>query len=387
MSLNSGGSESAVFLNGERLSAFSREIFPDLARADQRRWANVYLRGILSASGKKTIRNIAGPHSSLSDVQSLRQFINQSTWSWESVARRCTPVVSSRLPPELWVLDSVFIRKRGDASVGAGRWFVRRSGRTINGQMGVALFLSSQRSSVPVDWRILLRGRWMVDRELRKGAGVPEEYRLEHGWEAGVDLLDAAIRRGGPPRRPVVADCTGWPRAECLIRELAKRDIEFLVCVDASALPEEGQIATTPGRVTSSVVQLADRGTAHSAIRVVTQQPIQRDDPARHWVTNIDPWDLRILGLALPVLRRHGQDVERLVSDFGVHDFGGRSFGGWHRHLALVSAAFAFSALEKPEPPTAHRGAEHRGHLARSERRTLPAPRVPDAVAVPQGHR
>ncbi|WP_435174209.1 transposase [Actinacidiphila sp. bgisy145] len=139
MSLNSAG-PSVLFVDGERLSSFSREIFLDLARADQRRWAHIYLRGILSASGKKTIRNIAGPRASLSDAQSLRQFINQSTWSWESVARRCTPVVSSRMSPELWVLDSVFIRKRGEASVGAGRWFVRRLGRTINGQMSVGLF-------------------------------------------------------------------------------------------------------------------------------------------------------------------------------------------------------------------------------------------------------
>ncbi|WP_435174207.1 hypothetical protein [Actinacidiphila sp. bgisy145] len=226
----------------------------------------------------------------------------------------------------------------------------------------------------------------MVDRGLRESAGVPEEYRLEHGWEAGADLVDRAIRIGGLPRRPVVADCTGWPGAGRLIRELAKREVEFLIRVDPSALPGEGQTAASPGMVTSTVVQSADRSATSSAMRIVTQQMIQRGGPARHWVTNIEPWDMRILGQAQLVLRRHSRDIERLETDFGVHDFGGRSFGGWHRHLALVSAAFAFWVLERPEPRTVHREAGARGYQARTERRPTTACRVPDMVAVPWQH-
>lgn len=297
-------------------------------------------------SEKKSIKNIAGPHASPSDIQSLRQFINQSTWSWKQVAESYSGAIVADLLPELWVLDSVFIRKRGCASVGASRWFVRRSGRTMNGQMAVALFLSSRKASVPVGWRILVRGPWIRDSSLRRAAGVPAGYRLEHGWEAAIDLVDSTIRNGVLPRRPITADFRGLPGGHRLIDELAERGIEFLIEVDSTVLPAGYSAAGRPGTVTSSVAQRVWAGDSQSLIRVITENPGGAGVKTRYWMTNVSRWDVRLLKLSQHVLQRHAQDVKRLERAFGVRDFVGRSFGGWHRHLSLVSAAFAFSILE-----------------------------------------
>lgn len=46
--------------------------------------------------------------------------------------------------------------------------------------------------------------------------------------------------------------------------------------------------------------------------------------------------------------------LRRMEGRFGLQDFEGRSFPGWHRNVTLVSAACAYSRLAEPEPaPTA----------------------------------
>jgi hypothetical protein len=333
---------------------FFRNIFSCLPRADQRRWAEVYLKGLLAAPGKKSIKNIAGPQASPQDLQSLRQFINQSSWPWDQVTQRYTHLLAAVQSPELWILDSVFIPKRGTASVGASRWFVRKHGQTMNGQLGMALFMSSRRASVPVAWRILLRDRWASARETRRAGGIPDDYRLTHEWEAVLDLIDSAIRAGGLPRRPVAANLQNLPDAGLLISELADRKMEFLFEVDATALPDgySYSVAGQPGSLTNVVVSKPQEPEFRFVTRVVTQHPVGPEGKPRYWVTNIPQWDIGDLLFSQPVLRRHTFDLTRLEFQYGTRDFAGRSFGGWHRHMVLASAGLAFSVLEGASRPS-----------------------------------
>ena len=41
------------------LTRFVQEVFASLPRLDQRRWAEVYVRGLLRQDGRKSARNIA----------------------------------------------------------------------------------------------------------------------------------------------------------------------------------------------------------------------------------------------------------------------------------------------------------------------------------------
>ncbi|MGQ4426735.1 hypothetical protein ACN6LL_001412, partial [Streptomyces violaceoruber] len=45
--------------------------------------------------------------------------------------------------------------------------------------------------------------------------------------------------------------------------------------------------------------------------------------------------------------------LQRLQDDFGLLDFEGRSFPGWHHHMTMASAAGVYSHLTRD----AHRGA------------------------------
>jgi hypothetical protein len=47
---------------------------------------------------------------------------------------------------------------------------------------------------------------------------------------------------------------------------------------------------------------------------------------------------------------RVDQDFRRVADAVGIRDFTGRSFGGWHRHVTLASAAHAVVALAGTTP-------------------------------------
>ncbi|MGW7595457.1 transposase, partial [Streptomyces rubiginosohelvolus] len=49
----------ATTLAQASLPAFARGLFDHLPRADQRRWAHIYLEGLLNTPGKKSVRRIA----------------------------------------------------------------------------------------------------------------------------------------------------------------------------------------------------------------------------------------------------------------------------------------------------------------------------------------
>ena len=61
-------------------------MFAPMRRNDQRRWGEVYLRGLMLDGRRKSIEPMAarlrGRHE-----QCLQQFVNQSPWDWAAGAR------------------------------------------------------------------------------------------------------------------------------------------------------------------------------------------------------------------------------------------------------------------------------------------------------------
>jgi SRSO17 transposase len=67
-----------------RLEVFAAEMFESMARKDQRRWGEVYLRGLMLDGRRKSIEPMAARLED-GDEQCLQQFVNQSPWAWEPV--------------------------------------------------------------------------------------------------------------------------------------------------------------------------------------------------------------------------------------------------------------------------------------------------------------
>jgi SRSO17 transposase len=81
-----------------RLVAFAQAMFEPLARADQRRWGEVYLRGLMLDGKRKSIQPMAERLPD-GDEQALQQFLSQSPWDWRPVRQRLATQLTAAVDP------------------------------------------------------------------------------------------------------------------------------------------------------------------------------------------------------------------------------------------------------------------------------------------------
>ena len=87
-----------------RLVEFTSEVFESMRRKDQRRWGEVYVRGLMLDGKRKSIEPMAGRLPD-GDEQCLQQFVNQSPWDPVAVRRALARRMSRELAAEAWVID------------------------------------------------------------------------------------------------------------------------------------------------------------------------------------------------------------------------------------------------------------------------------------------
>ncbi|MEV6678780.1 transposase [Streptomyces erythrochromogenes] len=388
----------ALAAGGTALDEFTERLFGHLPRADQRRWARVYLQGLLTTPGKKSVRRLAASvTASPTASQSLQQFINASPWEWGPARAELVRWVEERHPVHAWTIGQVCFPKRGEHSVGVHRRFDPVAGRIVNCQFGFCLFLSLDGMSVPVDWRLVLPESWSVDPALRRRARISPEVAHQSPESLVLELVDSIATRTSSVRAPVVADLSRLGAAAALIGMFGRRGHDFLVSVPpalavCAAGPGHGSEPARPAAHATSAGGLARRGnTSHPYAAPLIgpdARPHQHPRPLRIqsvlvrvpgadvaapgaqqtyrlfgercpgpgprgaggtggavWLTNMSrhPMD----GL-LRLVRQSGRasaTLGALADDFGLLDFEGRSFPGWHHHMTLMSAAYAYKGL------------------------------------------
>ncbi|MEU6094766.1 transposase [Streptomyces sp. NPDC047079] len=368
------------------LPAFARRLFEHLPRADQRRWAHIYLEGLLTAPGKKSVRRIAAAASeSRTAPQSLQKFINTSPWDWMPVREELARWVEQQLPLRAMVIDQAILRKRGQHSCGVHRRYLASTGRSVTCQVGVGAFLASDDAALPVDWSLLLPRAWTRDPLRRARARIPDEARA---WPFATHVLELAGPGAAGARSrplPVVADLDSSSGASVVIGRLALMEREFVTAVPGN-LKILGCCPRTPCHVSASfhgpllsACTLHDRdpgfpvrtedvaGIGHLGAETVTScfvhVPEQssgatlrtyrllavrngaKGRSAQLWLTNmLDTSTEDVLALA-GLLSRTAGAVRDMEEHVGLLDFEGRSYPGWHHHMTLVSAAYAHRLL------------------------------------------
>lgn len=377
----------------EPVSSFAEALFGHLPRTDQRRWAEIYLRGLLSTPGRKSIRRLAAAVStSPTASQSLQQFINASPWDWVPARRELTRLAEAHTTAQALTISTAVLPKRGEYTCGVHRRFVPALGRTISCQAGLGIFLSAGGTDVPLDWRLLLPEHWGADARRRERARIPEPVGCRPVWAQALDLVDAVTGAlDAPVRLPVVADMSEHPDAGLLLDGLGRRGHDFVVAVPAGlqVLPGDPRLAAASRRPAAGPLHQAlgaqrflhrrhtlqphsagwnppERGMRHSGAltglvrlptaprtyRLFTEKRPAGSRPARVWITSLTsgPVD-RLMDLA----RLHSGaslTVAALERDYGMLDFEGRSFPGWHHHMTLVSAAYAYDRVVRPAAST-----------------------------------
>jgi SRSO17 transposase len=382
-----------------RLVAFAAEVFEPLARADQRRWGECYLRGLMLDGKRKSIQPMAERLPD-GDEQALQQFVSQSPWDWRPVRQRLATQMTAAVDPDAWIVDDTGFPKYGNASVGVARQYSGTLGKVANCQVGVSIHAASDQASCPIDWRLFLPESWDQDQARRHAAHLPERVRHRPKWQLVLDMLDELDGWGLRP--PVVVTDAGYGESGELRLGLEARGLAYVVQVKGttSAYPEAvaQQVAPYGGRgrppraryraKRSSLAQLVlaagpsatktvawregTRGKLRSrfvALRVrpagvklrravaggelqvrwlLAEWPADQATPVKYWLASLrEEVPLQELVRLAKLRWRIEHDYRELKDGLGLDHFEGRSFGGWHHHVTLVSAAHAFVTLQR----------------------------------------
>ncbi|MDX3381796.1 transposase [Streptomyces niveiscabiei] len=364
------------------ITDFSREVFGHLPRQDQRQWAETYLKGLLSTPGRKSVRRMAAAVSGAPTAsQSLHQFVSSSPWPWEPSRGALADWTGRRAAVRAWNLVPIVVPKRGRHSVGVHRRFDAAAGRVINCQIGVGLLLSTRLGDLPVDWRLHLPAAWCGDPLLRRRARIPDSGDARSLWALGLELVDAQYARSDGRAVPVVADARDLLDPTPLVNGLSGRGARFVLCAAGSLVLRVGSPFDPRWQANRTVTAeqlcvddpLLHRGAQilahsrrhraqHSTARWSLSGPVhlprtrhtlrllatwhpRHARPARIWLTNLMHADVdELIDLAGTQLGTNSA-LQSLQTDFGLFDFEGRSFPGWHHHMTLVSAAYDWHEL------------------------------------------
>jgi SRSO17 transposase len=385
-----------------RLEAFAAEMFAPLVRKDQRRWGEVYVRGLMLDGKRKSIEPMAARLQD-GDEQCLQQFVNQSPWSAGAVREGLARRMCVEIEPEAWVIDDTGFPKFGRMSVGVARQYCGALGKIGNCQVGVSISAVTAQASCPIDWRLFLPAEWDDDPR-RAGCRVPDAVRHVPKWQLALDMLDELVGWGIVPA-PVLADAAYGDVTE-LRMGLHARGVEYVLdCRGAiSALPEAArpqrpawsgrgrrgelryrrpfstlaELALAAGeqacvevcwregtrgpmasrflalraRPTNLKLRNTDPGSELPVCWLLAEWPRGARAPTAFWLSNLPAETPLERLVALAKLRwRVEQDYRELKDALGLDHFEGRSWTGWEHHVTLVSVAHAFLTSERLRRP------------------------------------
>lgn len=394
-----------------RLVEFAEEMFAAIARKDQRRWGEVYLRGLMLDGKRKSIEPMAARLED-GDEQCLQQFVNQSPWDWLPVRRALARRMSAEIAPLAWVIDDTGFPKQGKMSVGVARQYCGALGKVGNCQLGVSISAVTAQASCPIDWRLFVPEAWdepdEFNQKRRARAHLPDEVHHQPKWQLVLEMIDELSAWGLVP--PVVLGDGAYGDITELRTGLSEREIAYVLDVkgvtsayahsvtpetpewsgrgrppvaryraDPASLRElalaagqkaavaitwrEGTRGPMQSRFLAVRVRPANIGlrkAAHAAggelevCWLVCEWPAEEAEPTKYWLSNL-PADtpLRELVYLAKLRWRIEQDYRELKDALGLDHFEGRSWRGWHHHVTLVSVAHGFLTTERlRRPPT-----------------------------------
>jgi SRSO17 transposase len=381
----------------------------------------VYVRGLLLDGERKSVEPMA-TRLGQSD-QDLQHFVSLSPWSADVLLEGLAKATATTAPA-YWIIDETSFPKAGTHSAGVQRQYCGALGKKANCQLAVSLHRADEAAgtSQPLSWRLFLPESWADDPARCQRAGVPPGTVHHSKQDLALGLLDQASDWQSPPGVVLADEAYGgsfaWRAA------LRERGLFYCVRVPWTTTvwqeePRFGEpapvrrgfrakrgplLSPEPKDLLSTARELpaaawktvtwrqGTKGPQRSRFAslrvwaahgwkqgpqperieetVLIEWPADAPAPTRYWLALLPKKKVAFTKLVATAKARWRveQDYRELKDELGLDHYEGRSWQGFHHHLALVTAAFVFLRQEQ---------ARLRRHAQKKRDATYPATGAP----------
>jgi SRSO17 transposase len=376
-----------------RLESFLEDLGMLLGNRPRRASFAAYALGLLSEGERKSVEPIAarasGGTESVDAVhQRLLHFLTDSDWSDMKIRAAAAEYALAQMtrtePVEAWIIDDTGFLKQGNHSVGVHRQYTGSAGKITNCQVGVSLVLATREDHLPVDFELYLPESWANDPVRRREARIPEDVTFKTKLELALSMVARATESGLPPG-VVLADAAYGTSSE-FRHELRRRGLHYSVGVDPQTTVYEVGTAVMPGGHATSVRELADalqakgrllehtwrQGTGSELTASFAMQRVypcrekahperEREavwlliewrkggtKPSNYFLSSL-PEETSFEELVRITMQRWRTEraYQDMKGELGLDHYEGRRYRGWHHHISVVLACYAFAVAER----------------------------------------
>jgi SRSO17 transposase len=364
------------------LAALDARVGRRFARAEPRRRALAYVRGLLSPVERKNGWQLA-ERAGEPTPDGMQHLLARADWDADQVRDDLRAYVMEQLGEEhaVLVVDETGFLKKGPKSVGVQRQYSGTAGRIENCQIGVFLAYASGQGRTFLDRELYLPKEWAADAARRQEAAVPETVAFRTKPQLARAMLERALAAGVPAQWVTGDEVYGgdvrlrvWLEEQQVAHVLAIKRTEPLW----STTTWTPVAATTlADAVPATAWERLSAGAGAKGPRVYdwTRVPIRplREPGWDYWLlvrrSLADPTDRAYYvcfgpaGTPLAELVRVAgtrwaieESFESAKGEVGLDHYEVRRWPGWYRHITLALLAHAYltvtraAAVEKGEP-------------------------------------
>jgi len=391
----------------DELEGFLSEHLAGLENAERVEALAWYCQGLGLEVPDKTVFGIAAriaPDATQAVRQRMQRALQRSRFSHDAVFERIQRTVFERAADRLeaYCIDDTGFEKKGEHSVGVQRQYSGTLGKVGNCQVAVSLHGISDDFGACLGARLYLPESWTADAERMEHASVPGGTVFQTKTQLALELLRTA-KSNGAPKRPVVADA-GYGDNSDFRDAIVALGFHYVVAVSSQmnvwppgASPKvparsgkSGRPVTgardaggaVPIRIDKLAAQLWDQGQfrqytwrqssrgplrsdfcavrVHSAERRTKGKSvgtsiwllIELDQTQktgfRYYLSSLpSTTTVRTLARLGKMRWRIERDYQDMKQKLGLDRYEGRTWGGFHRHFAMVALVHAFLSLHR----------------------------------------
>ena len=369
-----------------------------------------YCQGLGLELPNKTVFGIAtrlNPDNVEHCRQRIQRALQLGRFDHSVVFERIQRTVFETVPQRIvaYALDDTGIAKKGAASVGVQRQYSGTLGKIDNCQIVVTLHGASDDFGVCLGAELYLPESWVDDDERLEKSRVPEDHRCV--WtkpQLALRLLKAAIDNGGP-RRPVVAD-SAYGDSRDFREGISALGLSYAVGVSSNtciwpvgaspAIPKPTGVGGRPpsferdargrspirvdkyaeklwrsgkfrmltwrkgskgplrGKFCAVRIRSAERRTknkkASDPLWLLIERDPSRNSGFKYYLSNLtERTSIKRLVRITKVRWHIERDYQDMKQNLGFDRYEGRTWGGFHRHLAMVALMHAFLSLHRED--------------------------------------